>query len=382
MQKFDVIIIGAGASGVWAAARAVAAKKSVCVIDMGTRPLRKVAVSGGGKCNFTNARANSEHYFGKNPEFTRGPLARFSWHDMLDWGRLHNIKFYEKTPGRYFAESARVVIDALLHDARGANFVLNTRVLGVHKNSDDFIIATTNGDFITEKLVVATGGMSYANLGVDDIGYKIAKQFGHKIIPPRPGLCAMRTNVFGAGFSGVSLNVEIKIGHEIILDEMLFTHFGIGGPAIYRTSVRDISHGFVMNLLPGRDAFDWLKQQKKLQPKKQMKNVLSGVLPERVAEFFADGDTRNIADFRDNELRDLSEKMTNIKFSPADFNLQKFDAAEITCGGVDTREISSKTMKSKLCPGLYFIGEVLDIAGDLGGFNLQWAWSSANALEM
>jgi hypothetical protein len=219
-------------------------------------------------------------------------------------------------------------------------------------------------------------------LGVDDIGYKIAKQFGHKIIPPRPGLCAMRTNVFGVGFSGVSLNVEIKIGHEIISDEMLFTHFGIGGPAIYRASVRDISHGFVMNLLPGRDAFDWLKQQKKLQPKKQMKNVLSGALPERVAEFFANGDTRNIADFRDNELRDLANKITNIKFSPADFNLQKFDAAEITCGGVDTHDISSKTMESKLCPGLYFIGEVLDIAGDLGGFNLQWAWSSANAVDI
>ena len=379
MNKFDIIIIGAGASGLMAAARGMAAHKSVCVIDMGDDPARKVRVSGGGKCNFTNTHADYKHYFGQNPEFTRGALARFSPADTIDWVKSHKIKMHEKAPGQYFAESAADIVNALLSDARGAKLELNTTVTGVEKLGNKFIVHCDKKDFASEKLIIATGGISYATLSTSDIGYKIAKQFGHKIIPPRPALCAIATKAFDSSLSGISIPVEIKIGREKILDDMLFTHFGVGGPAIYRTSVRDLENGFTINLLPDVDAFQWLKSQKQTNGKKQIKTILATKLPERVAEFFA-SDTKNMADWRDIELKKLADKLNHITIDK--FTLHNLQSAEVTRGGVATNQISSKTMESKLCPNLYFIGEVLDIAGDLGGYNLQWAWCSANALEI
>lgn len=379
MNTFD-IIIGAGASGLCAASRAIALKKRVCVLDMGNVPARKVAVSGGGKCNFTNLHADYKHYFGQNPEFTRGPLARWTPNDTIHWVKSHNIKIHEKTPGQYFAKSAHDIVNALLQDAKGAIFEMNTYVQSVEKSEDKFIVKCDNGKIFTaNKLIVATGGISYSNLGTSDIGYKIAKQFGHKIIPPRPALCAIATKVFDSALSGISLPVEIKVGKEIISDTMLFTHFGIGGPAIYRTTARDTDNGFTINLLPNCDVFNWLKSQKQSNGKKQIKTILSTKLPERVADFLAPS-TKNMADWRDPELQELANAITNIHIEK--FTLHNFQSAEVTRGGIDTSQISSKTMESKLCNNLYFIGEVLDITGDLGGYNLQWAWASAHAVEI
>ena len=378
MKTFDVIIIGAGAAGLTAAARAVALHKSTLVIDMGG-PARKVAISGGGKCNFTNTRADYKHYFGNNPKFACGALARWTPTNTLNWIKSNHIKFYEKTTGQYFAESAKDVVNTLLQNAKGAKFELNTTVQNVEKQDDKFIInCDNNKTFAATKLIIATGGISYAHIGTSDIGYKIAKQFGHKIIPPRPALCAIATNVFNTHLSGVSLPVEITIGKEKILDTMLFTHFGIGGPAIYKTSARNLENGFTINLLPNTDVFNWLKTMKQTNGKKQIKTILATKMPERVAEFLTD--TRNIADWRDQELMDLTNKITQIKIEK--FTLHNFQSAEVTRGGVDTKHISSKTMESSLCKNLYFIGEVLDITGDLGGYNLQWAWSSGNVVEI
>ena len=382
MNTFDVIIIGAGAAGLFAAGKACATQKNVCVIDMGDAPARKVAVSGSGKCNFTNTHADYKHYFGKNPDFVRSGLARWTPADTIDWVKSHNIKIHEKSPGQYFADSASRIVNALLHDARDAKIILNTTVTNVEKSGNTFTVQTNNGNFRAEKLVIATGGMSYANLGTSDIGYKIAKSFGHKIIPPRPALCAIKTGAFDSALSGISLPVEIKVGREIIGDEMLFTHFGIGGPAIYRTTVRDIDDGFTINMAPGIDVFNWLREQKKINGKKQIKNILTKILPEHIAAWFSDTNTKNIADWRDTELGEIANKINKFEIKPGTFSLQNFQSAEVTRGGIDTSEISSKTMESALCPGLYFIGEVLDIAGDLGGFNLQWAWASANAVEI
>ncbi len=379
MNKFDIIIIGAGAAGLMAASRCTAAHKSVCVIDMGDSPARKVRVSGGGKCNFTNTHADYKHYFGQNPEFTRGALARWTPADTIDWVKSHKIKIHEKAPGQYFAESATDIVNALLSDARGAKFELNTTVNRVEKSGDKFLVHCNTKNFQCEKLIIATGGISYSNLGTSDIGYKIAKQFGHKIIPPRPALCGVSTKAFDSALSGISIPVEIKIGREKILDDMLFTYFGISGPAVYRASVRNLENGFTINLLPELDVLKWLKAQKQTNGKKQIKTVLATKLPERVAEFLA-FDTKNIADWRDTELQDLATKISNIKIDK--FTLHNLLSAEATRGGVDTAQISSKTMESKLCDGLYFIGEVLDIAGDLGGYNLQWAWGSAHATEI
>ncbi|MBO4672059.1 MAG: aminoacetone oxidase family FAD-binding enzyme [Alphaproteobacteria bacterium] len=381
MNTFDVIIIGAGAAGLTVAARATDTGKSVCVLDMGDAPARKVRVSGGGKCNFTNTHADCNHYFGLNPDFVRGALARWTPQNTIDWVKSHGIKIYEKSPGQYFAESSQKIIDALLAAAHGAKIISNTTVKSVEKPGDTFIVSTTGGaKYSAQKLVVATGGMSYANLGVSDIGYKIAKHFGHKIVPIRPALCAIKANFFDSALSGISIPVEIKINREIIRDDMLFTHFGLGGPAIYRATARDLSNGITINLLPNADTFNWLRDNKKTNGKKQLKTILATKLPERVAEFIANGDTRNIADWRDSELCEITDKIANIKIAKP--TLQTLESAEVTRGGVATDQISSKTMESKLCNGLYFIGEVLDITGDLGGYNLQWAWASAHATDI
>lgn len=382
MKTYDIIIIGAGASGLFAAGRLCKKCKNICIIDMGNIPARKVAISGGGKCNFTNTHADYKHYFGKNPEFTRSALTRMTPNNTLNWAKSHNIKFFEKTPGQYFAEKSSDITNALLQDIDNTEIVLSTCVQETTKQNDLFLIKTDTGNFQAKKLIIATGGISYANMGTSDIGYKIAKSFGHKIIPPRPALCGIATKVFDSALSGISLAVEIKIDKETIYDDMLFTHFGIGGPAIYRTSVRNLENGFTINLLPGLNAFQWLKSQKQTNGKKLLKTVLSTKLPERIAEFISNQKTKNIADYRDTELQEIATNINRINIAQGTFSLHNFQSAEVTRGGVDTSEISSKTMESKLCNGLYFIGEVLDIAGDLGGYNLQWAWASASALDI
>lgn len=382
MNNFDIIIIGAGASGLFTATRAIKLHKRVFVIDMGAIPARKVAISGGGKCNFTNTHADASHYFGENPNFTRSALSRFTPIDAVDWVKSHKIPIHEKTPGQFFADDARHIVDALLNDSHGAKIILNTRVTSVDQKSGKFIVLCNDGTtFYANKLVIATGGISYPNLGTDDIGYKIAKQFGHKIIPPRPGLCGIKTKIFDASLAGISVPAEITIGRNKFTDDILFTHFGIGGPAIYRATVRDCMAGFIINLLPGTDTFTWLKTHKQTNGKKQLKTILSTKLPNKLAEFLI-RDTRNIADIRDTELKQLATRIQNINLTPADFSLFGFPGAEVTRGGISTEQISSKTMESKLCPGLYFIGEVLDITGDLGGYNLQWAWASAAAVDI
>ncbi len=380
MKNYDIIIIGAGAAGLFAAST-LSKTNTVCVIDMGDEPARKVAVSGGGKCNFTNTTADYTHYFGENPNFVRSALTQFTPNDTLNWVKSHNIEFSEKTPGQYFATSAADIVTALMQDAKNAKLMLNTTVKAITKDADIFYVTTTSGTLTAKKLVVATGGISFAQLGTSDFGYKIAKQFGHKIIPPRPALCAMATKIFKSDLSGISLPVMIKINRETINDTMLFTHFGIGGPAIYRTSVRDCNNGFTINLLPDTDVFDWLKSEKQKNGKKQLKTILGTKLPERVAAFFAENNTKNIADYKDTELQEITNRLTKTTITPGSFTMHNFQSAECTRGGVDTSKISSKTMESKLCPNLYFIGEVLDIAGDLGGYNLQWAWSSAMAIK-
>ena len=376
MKTYDIIIIGAGASGIFAAGRIK--NKSVCILDAGATPLRRVAISGGGKCNFTNMSADYKHYFGENPNFTRSALAVWTPADMLNWVHNHNIKTFEKSPGQYFAHDATDIINALLKDANKTDIILNTNVLSATKSGNIFEIKTNTQTFFAKHLCIATGGISYTNISSGDIGYKIAKSFGHKIIPPRPALCGIKTKIFDSNLSGISTPVEITINREKITDNMLFTHWGIGGPAIYRTSVRDINNGFTINLLPNCDIENLIKTAKQSNGRRQIKTILSQQMPEHLAEFLIGKNTKNIADWTNNEIKKLAEKMI-IKMAPTEFELQKFDSAEITRGGIDTTNISSKTMESKLCQGLYFIGECLDIAGDLGGYNLHMAWATAIA---
>ena len=376
-NTFDVVIIGCGAAGLTAARTALARGRRVCIIDMAPTPARKVAASGGGRCNFTNADANRNRYFGENPDFVRGALARFSPADVLNWARDRGIKWVEKAPGQYFcADGAGAILDALLRDARGANIVMNTTVTRVSHTDGAFTIKTNSGEYFAKSVIVASGGISFPDLIVSDIGYKIARAFGHKIIPPRPGLCAIATDAFSPEMAGISIPVQIRVGKSVIDDSMLFTHFGIGGPAVYRATVRDAAGDIFIDMAPGIDILSVLQAAKKSDGRKTVASVLTAYLPARVARWIAGDDTRRIADVRDADLRDIDGRIKRTIIPHNGYKYHGLRSAEVTRGGVSTDEISSKTMESKLQPGLFFAGEVLDIAGDLGGFNLQWAWAS------
>ena len=373
MKTFDTIIIGAGAASLMAATVLARRKKSVLILDMGDSPARKVAISGGGNCNFTNMRADHTHYFGKNPRFVMSALSQFSPRDILNWVKSHDIEYIEKEPGRYFCKNgANEIVNGLLCDIGNTLIKYNTNVIDLEKTGDIFVVKTDHSVFNALSVIVATGGVSYPHLGVSDIGQKIAKKFGHKIEPVRPALCAIKTKDFDTDLAGISLPVEITVGKQKIADNLLFTHFGIGGPAVYRTTLLN-SKEMTINFAPDIDAFETLKNVKQKNGKKSVSNIIATFLPNKLAHFLCN-DTRNIADLRDSELKQIANKITSFEIN--DGTTIGFQSAEVMLGGVSTDKISSKTMESKHCPKLYFVGEVLDITGDLGGFNIQWAFSS------
>ena len=373
MKTFDTIIIGAGAAGLMAASQLAKRKKSVLILDMGTSPARKIAISGGGKCNFTNTHADYTRYFGKNPRFVMSALSQFSSKDTLNWAKSHNIKYTEKEPGRYFChDTADDFLNALLTDIKNTQIKYNTNVIDIEKQNDNFTIKTTNGDFYSQSVIVATGGISYPHLLVSSTGQTIAKKFGHKIEPVRPALCAIKTHTVDSKLAGISLPVEITVDKRCVKDDLLFTHFGIGGPAVYRTTLINLKQ-FTINFAPNTDAFELLKSAKQKNGKKSVTNTMAEILPNKLAHFLCD-DTRHIADVKDSELKQIATKINH--FQITDGTAVGFQSAEVTFGGISCDKISSKTMESKLCSGLYFAGEAMDITGDLGGFNIQWALSS------
>lgn len=376
MKQYDVIIIGAGASGIFAAGVARACGRHVAVLDMGAAPLRKVMLSGGGRCNFTNMAVACDRYFGENPDFIRSAITQFSPSDMLDWAATHKIKWMEKAAGQYFCtDDASSMVNALMHWAHGSAIYSNTTVTAVEKNGNTFTVHSTNNVFTADSVIVATGGTSFPVAGVSDIGFQIAKYFGHKVVPPRPALCGIVTDVFSHELAGTSMPVQITVGREKISDSMLFTHFGIGGPATYRATVRDISPGIHINLMPGHEIYELLRHAKQTCGRRNISAILSEYMPNRVARIFSNG-TKNIADYKDSELRQIANRISDTYIPGDKIKLYGMRGAEVMRGGIATTAISSKTMESKLCPGLFFAGEVLDIAGDLGGFNLHWAWAS------
>lgn len=379
MKKYDVIIIGAGAAGLSAAISALDLGKRVLVLEMGSSPARKVAASGGGRCNITNADVKFDRYFGTNPDFVRAALSRVTPDDILSWCKKHRLELEEKTTGRYFcADGAMAVVNALMNDAKQATIKYNTNITDIKKIDNLFIV----NDFVAKSVIVATGGTSFATLGVSDAGMKIATGFGHKIVPVRPALCALKIAGAQSELAGISLDAEIKIGKKVLRDSMLITHFGIGGPLAYRASLYDLSNGFYLNLMPKVDVLQFLKDKKKQSGKKNLSSVLAEQLPQRIAKIIANKDGRNIADMPDKELEEIAQKISNYFVGGEKISWHGLSSAEVVRGGVDTHEISSKTMESKLCSGLFFVGEVLDIAGDLGGFNLHWAWASGHIAGM
>lgn len=377
MKKYDVLIIGAGAAGLFAAKTAITLNKTVCVIDFADKPLRKVAVSGGGRCNFTNLDAKSSRYFGQNPSFVKSALMQFTPLDMLHWFKSQGLKYIEKKPGQYFCkDTSDKIMQALLKAINKADLFLNCEIQTIKKETNTFTVNSNRGIFTAKSVIIATGGLSFPTLKVSDSGFKIAKQFGHKIVPVRPALCSVSCKAFSSNLAGISLPVEIIFNKEKINDDLLFTHFGLGGPAIYRTTVRDLDSDIIINFLPNIDAFSLFKSAKQNNGKKSLKNILGEKMPIKLANFFAGNQIKNIADYKDTDLKIIADNIHRFIIPLSDFKPYGMQSAEITKGGISTDEISSKTMESKVCSGLFFAGEVLDIAGDLGGFNLQWAWSS------
>lgn len=380
MPNFDVIIIGAGASGLTCAYSALSHGKTVAILEHTPKKLRKVAISGGGKCNFTNLNANKDNYSSNNQHFCISALKQFTPYDMLDLINQNHIKYYEKTPNQLFCEkSSQAIIDLLNKLSSNAKFFYNTVFKNISKENDKFVIETNQGIFISESLVIATGGASYPELGASEFGYQIAKQFGHKIIPYKPALVPLNldNDIMSQtiNLKGVAVAAQVQIKDKIFNDNILFTHFGLSGPAILQASLYwDKGDSLTINMLPSVDLFQYLKDLKNSSGKKQLSTILKGFFPERLVNFLLCGKDYILGEMSDKTITIIAQKVNNWQVTP--IGTQGFRLAEVTRGGVDVNQISSQTMESKLVKGLFFIGEVLDVTGQLGGYNLQWAWSS------
>jgi predicted Rossmann fold flavoprotein len=383
MQK-DVVIIGAGASGLFCAAEAGKRGKSVLLLDHAQKIGSKIRVSGGGKCNFTNLYISSEHYISQNPHFCKSALSRYSPEDFLSLLRKHKISFHEKEEGQLFCDATSSgIIETLRAECEktDAEFLLGCSVINITHN-DLFIVTTDRGVFQSRSLVIATGGLSYPKLGASDFGIRIAEQFRINVIEPRPGLVpltfgAKEWNIFNV-LSGVAIFAEVSSNRASFRGRILFTHRGLSGPPILQiSSYWNKGETLSVNLLPGINVYELLRSNR--QSKKEIRTLLSQFLPSRFSRVWCASylQPRPICQFTDKELRDAAEKLLAWQVKPS--GSEGYGAAEVTVGGIDTNELSSKTMETKKAPGLYVIGELLDVTGQLGGYNLHWAWASGYA---
>ncbi len=379
-MKFDAIIIGAGAAGLFCAWQAGKRGRKVLVIEHNTQIGRKILISGGGRCNFTNLHTKAENFISANPHFCKSALARYTPNDFVELIKRHRIEFYEKKLGQLFCrESSRQIVEMLVAECSKAKVEIRTNctVKNVRKN-EFFEIETNQGIFSCGSLVIATGGLSFPKIGATDFGYKIARKFGLKIIETKPSLVPLIISK-NSGFNqlaGISIDSLVSTGKHQFRENILFTHRGLSGPAILQISNywrkdQQIS----INLLPDFDVMELF--EKNLSNKQNLDNFLGKFLPNRFAEIFTTSNFPNkpLNQFSRKELEKIAEKLNNWQVL---FNeTEGYHKAEVTLGGVDTKELSSQTMESKKVAGLFFIGEVVDVTGWLGGYNFQWAWSSA-----
>ncbi len=383
MQGFDVIIIGAGAAGLMAAWRAGQRGRRVALLDHADEPGKKILISGGGRCNFTNIGTVPERFFSANPAFCRSALSRYTQHDFLALVEKHRIAWHEKTLGQLFCDgSARQVVAMLLAECQavGVDLRLSHRVTDVSR-ADAFRVATDHGDFTAPSLVLASGGLSIPKMGATGFAHDAAKKFGLPLVAPRPALVPL---TFGAEdlalmqpLAGVSLPVEAACGRGKFREAMLFTHRGLSGPAILQvSSLWREGAPLTLDLLPETDAAAWLKARKAARPKAEARTVLAEILPQRLAAALAEAQLppRIMAEQPDRALLALAQRLKAWRLVPS--GSEGYAKAEVTLGGVDTAALSSKTMAARDVPGLFVIGEAVDVTGWLGGYNFQWAWSS------
>lgn len=382
MTQFDVIIIGAGAAGLFAAIEAGRRGRSVLVIEHNQKPGEKIRISGGGRCNFTNLGAGPANFVSGNPKFAISALSRFSQHDFIKLVDRHGIAWHEKTLGQLFCDgSAQQIIDMLLGEMEAVDVVLKcgVEVLGVAKSESGFSVETSAGPFSAPSLVVASGGKSVPKMGASGLGYRIAEQFGLPLVETRPGLVPL---TFEPGFlertkvlAGVAVEATVSCDKVRFREALLFTHRGLSGPAILQiSSYWREGQAVVIDLVPGRDVLVELKTARAAPGKQEAVGFLAGLLPKRLAQMIAEDFPGRIGEMNDQMLRALADRVQRWTIKPV--GTEGYRTAEVTLGGVDTRGLDAKTMQARDVKGLYFIGEVVDVTGWLGGYNFQWAWSS------
>lgn len=383
MIKKDVIVIGAGASGMMCAIESGKRGRSVLVLDHAKQFGKKIRISGGGNCNFTNIDTSPTNFISNNPHFCKSALSRFTPRDIIALLEKHGVKYEEREQGQLFCtRSSEEIIRTLQQESNdaGVNMILNCQVLEV-KKADSYMVSTDHGIFESDSVVIATGGLSYPQIGASGLGYAIAKQFGLKITELKPALVPFifspeDLKIFGE-LSGISIDAAIKCDSMKFRGSILFTHSGLSGPAILQiSSYWKEGDTIVIDLLPEIDIDKIFIERQQSKSKLDMHNMLSQYLPSRFAKIWCllSFQSKPVNQYNEKELRTIAHQVHNWEIKPS--STEGFRTAEVTLGGIDTNELSSKTMESRMVKGLYFTGEVIDVTGQLGGYNLHWAWAS------
>jgi predicted Rossmann fold flavoprotein len=378
-ERFDVAVLGAGAAGLMCAIEAGRRGRRVAVLERAERIGKKILISGGGRCNFTNLHCAPENFISANPHFARSALARYAPQDFIDLVKKHDIRYHEKTLGQLFCDhSAHEIVAMLEEECRRAGVRIFT---GIHVREvlqqDGFVVSVGERSFHAASLAVATGGLSIPRMGATAFGYDLARQFGLKIVPTRPALVPLVLSSDDrrrwSDLSGVSAEVVAALGKQSFREKMLITHKGLSGPAILQiSSYWKTTHPIRIDLVPAGQATASLLEPGARRDLNAVKSALRSVLPQRLADRWVE--LHPPQGWSNHALAQLEQEIHNWEVTPE--GTEGYDKAEVTTGGVDTNELSARTMESRKVPGLYFIGEVVDVTGHLGGFNFQWAWAS------
>lgn len=385
MTETDVIIIGAGASGLMCSIEAGKRGRRVIVLDHANKAGKKILMSGGGRCNFTNYFVESNNFISNNPHFCKSALSRYTQWDFLALITRYEIPYHEREHGQLFCnESAKDILSMLLTECTntGVSVQLNTSIENIELHADNFHLKTNQGNFKSQSLVVATGGLSIPKMGASPFGYKVAQQFGISVIPTRAGLVPFSLQSDDkdkfSPLSGIAVPCIISNQRQSFKENMLFTHRGISGPAVLQiSSYWELGEEITINLLPDVTLETELKLKRQVKIKNRLKTILDFYLPKRLLKCLLPEVLLNtsLQDISDRQIILIAELLHKWTIKPN--GTEGYRTAEVTVGGVDCQSLSSKTMESKVVPGLYFIGEVVDVTGWLGGYNFQWAWSSA-----
>lgn len=389
MQTTDVTIIGAGAAGLMCAFNAAARGRRVLLLDHANKAGKKILMSGGGRCNFTNLYTEPANFLSANPHFCKSALARYTQWDFIEMVSRHNLPYHEKKLGQLFCDNkASDILQMLLDECAqaGVELRLDSAVQSIEKTAEGYRLQSSAGTFSCQSLVIATGGLSIPTLGASGFGYQVARQFGHSVLPTRAGLVPFtitdpQLKTLCNELSGTSVeDCLVSCNGQSFRENILFTHRGLSGPAILQvSSFWQPGDVIEINLLPHLNLAEWLAEQQRERPNSELKTILGELFTRKMAGLLSEHwfTSKPLKQYTPSELEQIADKLAAWKLVPA--GTEGYRTAEVTLGGIDTREVSSKTMESLKSPGLYFVGEVLDVTGHLGGFNFQWAWASGYA---